>query len=79
MLFNVIRVNENVVEVNYHVYINEVMENIVHEALKGCRCVHESKWHNKIFKCAVVSAERSFPLISFSYPHVVISHSKVDL
>ena len=79
MLFDVIQVDENVVEINYHVYIDEVMENIIHEVLKGCGCICESKQHNKIFKRAVASVERSLPLVSFSYPHVVISHSKVDL
>ena len=79
MLFDVIRVNENVVKVNYHVYVDEVMENIVHEALKGCGCIRESKRHNKVFKRAVASAECGFPLVSFSYPHIVIPHSKVDL
>jgi hypothetical protein len=78
MLFQVVWIDQDVVEVNYHIYIDQVMKDIIHEVLKGHRGVCESKWHNKVFEHAVMSAKGGFPFISFSYPHIVIPITEVD-
>ena len=39
VLFHVVGVNEDVVQVYYGTYIKHVGENVVHEALEGCQCI----------------------------------------
>ena len=79
MLFQVVWINQDVIEVDYHIYIDQVVKDVGHKALKGCGGVHESEWHDKIFEHTVAGAESSFPFVPFSYPHIVIPNMEVDL
>ena len=65
MLFGVVGVDENVVQVDKNANVKEVREDVIHEALERSRRVRESKGHNHPFEGAVTSAEGGFPFISF--------------
>ena len=46
MLFRVLGVDEDVVEVDDHEHVKEVREDVVHEVLEGGRCICEPKGHH---------------------------------
>jgi hypothetical protein len=79
MFVRVVRVDQNVVEVDDYADVSEVRENVIHESLEGSRCVTETKGHDQVFERSETSAECSFPFVSGGYADQVISGSKVDL
>ena len=42
----VLRINEDVVQINDDRHVQKVGEDVVHETLKCCWCIRESKWHD---------------------------------
>lgn len=79
MLGEGFREDEDVVEVYDEVGVEEVVEYVIHEALEGCWCVSEAKRHDQHLVEAIACLECRFPFVAFSYPHVVVTGSKVEL
>ncbi|KIK25438.1 hypothetical protein PISMIDRAFT_96871, partial [Pisolithus microcarpus 441] len=50
-------------------YIQQVCEDGVDEALKSCRGIGKSKWHDKPLIGSITSLESCFPFISISNAH----------
>ena len=46
MLFRVLGVDEDVVEVDDHEHVKEVGEDVIHEVLESGRCICEPKGHH---------------------------------
>ena len=46
MLFWILRVNEDVVEVHHNIGVKEVREDVIHEVLECGGCIHEPKGHH---------------------------------
>ena len=65
MIKGVIRVKQDVVEVNEYAYIQQVGKNIVHEMLECGQGISESKGHNTLFKGTIAGTEGGFPLVTF--------------
>ena len=65
MISRVVRVDQDVIEVNEYAYIQQVGENIVHEMLECGWSIGKSKGHNTPFKRTIMSREDGFPLITF--------------
>jgi len=65
--FNVVGVDEDVVEVDNNTNIEHVSEDVVHKSLERCRGVGKSEGHDLPFKRSIVRSERGLPLITFGY------------
>jgi hypothetical protein len=50
VLGHIVRVDQDVIEVDNDTDIEEVAEDVIHEALKGHRDVGKSEWHYQPFK-----------------------------
>ena len=59
-------VDEYVVEVHQYTNIEQVTEDVIHEALESGRCVGKSERHHTPFEGAVVSLESCLPFVTLS-------------
>jgi len=66
MEIGIVRVDEDVVQVNEDANIEEVAKNVIHESLKGGWRIGESEGHYTPFKGAIVSSECGFPFVNFT-------------
>lgn len=78
VLGHIFGIDEDIVEVDDDTNVEEVAENIIHEALKSGGGVRKSEGHDEPFKRAIASAESGLPLFTISNTNKVISMSKVD-
>ena len=76
--FHVVQVDDNVLQINKDTYIEHVGEDVVHEALKSCQCISQTKGHNTPFKGAVVGAECGFPFVTFTDLNEVVGMLQVN-
>ena len=72
VVIKIIGVDQNVVQINENTYIQEIRENIIHKTLKSGRGIGKSEGHNTPLKRAILSAECSFPFITFTDPDKMI-------
>src|ERR1700731_1041533 len=72
VLFQVLRVDEDVVEVDNHECVKEVGEDVIHEVLESGRCICEPKGHHTPFKGSVSGAECGLPFITLGDTDQVI-------
>jgi hypothetical protein len=81
-MFSVFRrvfgVDEDIVEVNDHVNVEEVGEEVVHEPLKSRGSVGQTFGHNVPFERAIAGAEGSLPFVAVGNPNKVIRVLEVD-
>jgi hypothetical protein len=66
VLFFVIGVNEDVVQVYKDADVEQVHEDIIHKSLKCSRSIGKSERHDTPFERAVSGLERCFPFVTFS-------------
>ena len=78
MLFWVLRVDEDVIEVDNHEHVKEVREDIIHEVLESSRCICEPKGHHTPFKGSVSGAECGLLFITLSDTDQVICVLEVE-
>ena len=64
---NIVRIDEDIVQIDYYANIDHVREDVVHKPLKGGGSVCEAEWHYLPFKRSVLRSECGFPLITFGY------------
>ena len=64
MVFRVVRVDEDIVEVDNNTLIEYVPEHIVYKSLKSNRSISKTFKDNQPLKRAVAHAESSFPLVA---------------
>ena len=69
----ILRVNENVVQIDDDRDIQHISEDVVHEPLEGCWRVRKTEGHNEPFKRAIASAKGSLPFVALSDTNEVIS------
>ena len=63
MLFWILGVDQNIIQIDYHAHIQQVCKNAVNEVLECSWSVGKSERHNKPFIGAIACAEGSFPFI----------------
>src|SRR6266702_2808947 len=70
--------DKNVVHI-YHDFpsCSKISKYCVHHGLEGAWGVGESKEHDAWFVKSQIGLERSFPLIPFLYPHIVVAPADV--
>ena len=61
-----VRVDEYVVEVHQYTNIEQVAEDVIHEALESGRCIGETERHYMPFKGAIASPESHLPFVTLS-------------
>ena len=61
-----VQVDENVVDVHQYTYIEQVAEDVIHEALESGGCVGESERHYAPFERAIASLESCLPFVALS-------------
>ena len=66
VLGHIFGVNEDIVEVDNDANVEEVTENVIHEALESGGGVRKSERHNEPFKRAIVSMESGLPFFTIS-------------
>ena len=78
VLGHVVRVDEDVIEVDNDTDIEKVAEDVVHETLEGCGGIGKSEGHHQPFKQAIANVEGSLPFFTFCDANKVVSVMKVD-
>ena len=78
VLFHVVGVDEDVIQVDKDAYIEHVGEDVIHEVLKSCWCISQTEGHNTPFKSAIVGVEGGFPFITFTDLNKVVGMLQVD-
>ena len=79
MVGRVVRVDEDVIEVDNHVDVEQVLEDVVHKTLEGYGSIDKSKRHDEPFKGSVLGPEGRFPFITFVDTYEVVHMPEVDL
>jgi hypothetical protein len=72
MCRKIVWIDEDAVKVNSDGDVEEILENIIHEVLEGCRGIGESKRHDEPFKQAIASPKHGLPFITVSNPNEMI-------
>ena len=65
MFLGVVRVYEDVVEIDDYRNVQKIGEYVVHESLKRRGCIRKSKRHDEPFEQSIASLEGSFPFVAF--------------
>jgi hypothetical protein len=66
VLFFIIGVNEDVVQVYKDADVKQVREDVIHKSLKCNRSIGKSERHDTPFKGAISGSECGFPFVTFS-------------
>ena len=78
MLFWILGVDQNIIQIDYHTHIQQVCKNAVNEALECSWSIGKSKRHNKPFIGAITGVEGSFPFIPWSNADQMVCMMEVD-
>ena len=77
-LMDMLAVLFHVVEVDEDTYIEHVREDVIHEALRSCQCISQTKGHNTPFEGAIAGAEGGFPFVTFTDSNEVVGVLQVN-
>ena len=78
MLFRILGVDQNIIQIDYHAHIQQVHKNAVNKVLECSWSVGKSERHNKPFIGAIVGAEGSFPFIPWRDVDQMVCMMEVD-
>ena len=78
VLFHVVQVDEDVIQIDKDAYIKHVREDVIHEALKSYQCISQTEGHNTPFERAIVGMKGSFPFITFTDLNEVVGMLQVN-
>jgi len=77
MVNQIIRVNQDVVQVDNYRDVQEIEEDFIHKTLEGCWGVWQAKQHYELFKQAITSAEGCLPLVPLGNAYQMVSTLQV--
>ena len=66
MISHVIRIDQNIIKINYHTDTKKVREDVVHEVLKGNESIGKIKRYDRLFEGSVAGIESSLLFVIFS-------------
>ena len=72
MLRRIIGIDKNVVEVNDNVDVEQVTEDVLHEALESSRSVAEPERHNQHLEEPEAGPEGGLPFVALGDAHQVV-------
>ena len=78
VILHIVRVNQDVVEVNYHADIEHICEYRVYELLKCGWGIGEAERHHQPLVGAVLGSEGCFPLVTISDANQMVRMPKVN-
>ena len=78
VLCEVVRIDQDVIQIDYDIDVYHIHENVIHELLKSCGSVSKAFWHYQPLKRSVLSPESSFPFISFGNVYKMIRMPEID-
>ena len=78
VLFHVVGIDEDVIQVDKDAYIEHVGEDVIYEALKGYWCISQTEGHKTPFEGAIAGAEGGVPFITFTDSNKVVDVLQVD-
>jgi hypothetical protein len=79
VIFEVLRINQNIVEVNDYVYFDNVSEDIIDEILKSGRSIAKPKGHHSILVTTESGSHSRQPFMTFGDSNQIIGTSKIEL
>ena len=78
MLFFRVRIDEDVIKVYQHAYIEQVAEDVIHKTLKSSGCICKSERHDMPFEGAIAGVESGFPFVTLSDMDQVVRVMEVN-
>jgi hypothetical protein len=69
--------DQNFVKVHNHLDVEQITENVVHEALEFCRSIGESKGHDSVLEMSKFCPKSGLQLISFFNSNIVVSRAQI--
>ena len=66
VISHVIGIDQNIIKINYHIYIDGVRKDVIYEVLEGSRSIGKTKRYNRPFKRSIIGIECSLPFVAFS-------------
>src|SRR5882724_6801094 len=79
MLFQRVREDEDVIEVDHYKDISHVSEDMVHEGLKCNRSIGKSHWHDQELERAIACSEGCLPLVACCNANIIVASAEVEL
>ncbi|CAL0310916.1 unnamed protein product [Lupinus luteus] len=79
MFFNILRVNQNIIDKYDHKHVEIWMKNSVHVIHEYCMSIGYTKWHHKVFVMTISRPKSSFRNIIRLHTNLVVTRSKIDL
>ena len=79
VLVCVVRVDHDVIWVDNHAHVQNILENFVHKTLEGCRNVCKTVVHHLKLVQSISSSERSLPFIVVCYAYEIVCTAKTEL
>ena len=73
MLLWVLRENNDVIQVQHHINIHQVMEQLVHHLLECCWHVVQPKMHHQELKLLIVCVKQCLPFVVFLDVDVIVT------
>ena len=62
----VIRIDQNIIEIDYYSYIKKARENVIHEMLEDSGSIGKTKGYDRPFKGSIVDMECGLLFVTFS-------------
>ena len=72
-------VNEDIIQIDYHIFVRDVGKDAVHITLESSRSIGEVEVHDHKIKGSIMSLEGSFPFITRSNADKVVGTMEVNL
>src|SRR5882724_560151 len=79
MLFQRVREDEDVIEVDHYKDISHVSEDMVHEGLKCSQSIGKSHWHDQELESTVACLEGCLPLMARCDMNIIVASAEVEL
>jgi len=57
MISCIVRINQNIIEIDYYTDIKKVGEDVIHKVLKNSRSIGKIKEYNRLFKRSIVDVD----------------------
>ena len=64
MLILINRIDEYIIHIDDHTYIQEVIEDVIHHVLEGSRGIGKAKRHDSILEMSISGLKGCFPFIT---------------
>ena len=78
VLHEVVRIDKDVVQIDYDVDVYHICGDVIHESLKSCRSISKAFQHYQPLERSVLSLESGVPFVSFSDAYKMIRMPEIN-